>query len=193
MDTAIHIEMRRKWLPGERLMLLGPGGVGKSTLGRALAASLDWPLIDLDLEFCERFDVIGPYIAAHGYERYRSENLALAECLLGDAPSPCIFVSASGFLAAAPGTDDRNRAERLATASYGVSLLPSVDVDQATAIVVARQLNRGFGLEQLSEERKFRERFAIYRACGDMLVSSVASPEAIAAGVIDSLGLAAPA
>ncbi|MBU1306769.1 MAG: AAA family ATPase, partial [Alphaproteobacteria bacterium] len=30
------------------MFLLGPGGVGKSTLGRALAQLLGWPLIDLD-------------------------------------------------------------------------------------------------------------------------------------------------
>lgn len=174
-------------------MLLGPGGVGKSTLGRVLAAALDWPLLDLDLEFCARIEVIGPFIAAHGYARYRAENLALAERLLGDAPSPAIFVTASGFLAAAPGSSDRRRADRLVAANYGVTLLPSLDLERATAIVVARQLTRGFGLEFQSEEQKFRERFATYRASGDMLVCSVAPPDRIAAGVIGSLGGAAPA
>ncbi|OEO30937.1 hypothetical protein VW23_018845 [Devosia insulae DS-56] len=194
MDSAaIHLEMRRAWRPGKRLMLLGPGGVGKSTLGRALAQELDWPLIDLDLEFCERIGVIGPFIAAHGYERYRADNLALAEQLLGDAPEPGIFVTASGFLVAPPGSDDRIRAERLVATCYGVALLPSLDLERATSIVVARQLTRGFGLERQSEERKFRQRFAIYRESGDMLVCSVARPETIAAGVLGRLGLVAPA
>lgn len=174
-------------------MLLGPGGVGKSTLGRELAAALGWPLIDLDLEFCERIGVIGPFIAAHGYERYRADNLALAEQLLGDAPAPAIFVTASGFLAAAPGSDDRRVASRLAATCYGVTLLPSLELEHATPIVVARQLTRGFGLERQNEERKFRERFAIYRESGDMLVCSVAPPQTIAASVIARLGLAAAA
>ncbi len=174
-------------------MLLGPGGVGKSTLGTALAQALDWPLIDLDFEFCGRIGVIGPFIATHGYERYRADNLALAERLLGDAPAPAIFVTASGFLAASSDSDDRRRAERLVGTSYGVTLLPSLDIETATSIVVARQLTRGFGLQRGSEERKFRERFAIYRETGDMLVCSMAPPERIAADVVANLGLTAPA
>ena len=172
-------------------MLLGPGGVGKSTLGRALAAALGWPLIDLDLEFCERIEVIGPFIAAHGYERYRAENLALAEHLASEAAPSTIFVTSSGFLVAEPGTEDRRRADRLVAGGYGITLLPSLQVDLATSVVVERQLMRGFGFERRSEGRKFRERFAIYRETGDMLIASMASPARIAAAVINGLGLTA--
>jgi shikimate kinase len=195
MDSAIHIETRRPWRQGERLMLLGPGGVGKSTLGRALAAALGWHLIDLDFEFCERIEVIGPFIATHGYERYRAENLALAELLVGDAPPATVFVTSSGFLVAAAGTDDRRRADRLVAGGYGITLLPSRDVETATSIVVARQLTRGFGFERQSEEQKFRKRFEIYREAGDMLVGSAAPPETMAAAVVGALGssLANPA
>lgn len=59
---------------------------------------------------------------------------------------------------------------------YGITLLPSLDLEVATSIVVARQLGRGFGLEQASEERKFRARFLIYRQTGDMLVIAAGSP-----------------
>lgn len=193
MDSAVHIEMRRPRRQRERLMLLGPGGVGKSTLGRALAEVLGWSLIDLDLEFCERIEVIGSFIGTHGYERYRAENLALAERLVGEASLSAIFVTSSGFLAAAPGTDDRRRADRLLASGYGVALLPSLDIDIATSIVVERQLTRGFGFQRESEEQKFRERYGIYRETGDMLVCSVSAPDQIAAAMLTSLGLTAPA
>ena len=193
MDSAIQIEIRRPWRQGEMLVLLGPGGVGKSTLGRSLAGTLAWPMIDLDIEFCDRIEVIGTFIGTHGYKRYRAENLALAERLIDEAPPSTIFVTSSGFLAAAPGTDDRRRAGRLVATGYGVTLLPALDIGVATSIVVERQLTRGFGFERQSEEQKFRERFTIYRETGDMLVSSVAAPARIAAAVVASLGLPVPA
>lgn len=194
MDSAtVHIEIRRAWRRNEPLVLLGPGGVGKSTLGRALARILGWTLIDLDLAFCEQLEIIGSFIAAHGYDSYRAENLALAERLIAAAPPASVFVTSSGFLVAGPGTDDRCRADRVAATGYRITLLPSLDLDTATPIVVERQLTRGFGFQRQSETQKFRERFAIYRGAGDMVVASMAPPEQIAAAVVTTLGLPAAA
>ena len=63
---------------GEILFLLGPGGVGKSTLGAAMARQSGWPLLDLDLQFCDRIQDITDFIAANGYPAYRAANLAMA-------------------------------------------------------------------------------------------------------------------
>ena len=188
VQGSVEIEMRRAWIPGETLILLGPGGVGKSTLGRNLAERLQWRLIDLDLEFCDQIGIIGPYIGAYGYDRYRAENLALAETLLSIVTEPTIFVTSSGFLAGATGSADQTRAMQVANAGYGITLLPSLDIEIATSIVVSRQLERGFGFERETEDRKFRQRFAIYKNAGQMLVVSAAAPVCIAAAVAAKLG-----
>jgi len=161
--------------------------VGKSTLGRELSVQLGWPLIDLDLEFCDRLAMIGAFITEHGYAQYRSANLALAEVLLAESVKPLVFVTSSGFLAGNTGTDDYSSSRRLVATGYIITLLPSLDIETATAIVVARQLGRGFGLERKSEEQKFRERFSIYRNAGSMLVASVDPPASVAAAVIQRL------
>ncbi|WP_224704533.1 shikimate kinase [Devosia aquimaris] len=163
--------------------------MGKSTLGRALAQQLGWPLLDLDLEFCARIAVIGDYIAAHGYGAYRAANLALAQEMAAKPVGPQVFVTPSGFLAAAPETEDYQQARALIWGGYGMVLLPSLDIDLACRIVVARQLTRGFGFEAESESEKFRTRFARYRAEGDALVLSTAAPGAMAAAVIAATGL----
>ena len=184
-----HIEARRLWRPDEVVILLGPGGVGKSTLGRELARQLGWPLVDLDLEFCERLAIIGDFIAAHGYERYRAANLALAQDLLASAIAPMILVTSSGFLAAPPETQDYRQSRQLVATGYGLTLLPSLDVDIATSIVVQRQLGRGFGFVRETEDRKFRDRFAIYRDQGDALVVSSEAPAIAASAVIEATGM----
>ena len=186
---ATQIDVRRPWRAGEKLFLLGPGGVGKSTLGRELARILNWPLIDLDLEFCSRQDLIGRFISRHGYECYREENLALAKTLLSENTGPQIFVTASGFLAAPSGTPDNIEARRLISTGYGILLLPSLDIEIAAPIVVERQLNRGFGLERTSEDQKFRHRFQILINEGDALVISHDHPTKIAAALIRALAL----
>lgn len=187
-----QIDIRRPWRAGETLFLLGPGGVGKSTLGRELAGVLNWPLIDLDLEFCKRLDLIGPFITRHGYQRYRDENLALAGVLLSEVTGPRIFVTASGFLAAPVGTPDNIEARRLVSTGYGIVLLPSRDIEIATPIVVERQLQRGFGLQRTSEDQKFRQRFQILINEGDALVISQNLPSEIAVALVDALALPAP-
>lgn len=191
MSEAIETQVTatRPWQSGETLFLLGPGGVGKSTLGRALASQLGWPLVDLDLVFCDRIAVIGDYIAAKGYAAYRAANLALAQALVAEGMTPQVFVTPSGFLAAAPETQDHQQAQALVASGYGLVLLPSLDIEMACRIVVARQLTRGFGFEASSEREKFRTRFPLYRAAGDALVVSTAPPDTIAAAVIAATGL----
>ncbi|VUS77315.1 Shikimate kinase 2 [Klebsiella pasteurii] len=68
------------------LFLIGPGGVGKSTVGALLAQAMSYRLIDLDSEFCEQVLNIRQYIQRDGYERYVRENAALCSRLLAENP-----------------------------------------------------------------------------------------------------------
>ena len=187
MSPAPIIEIRRTWNPGESLFLIGPGGVGKSTLGRDLAEQTGWPLVDLDLEFCDRMHDITAFIAAHGYPAYRAGNLGLAKALVAGITPPTIVVTSSGFMAAPPDSDDYRGALALVRSGYSITLLPSLDLAEATDIVVARQLTRGLGFERESEAAKFQRRFPMYRPLGDMLVVSTAPAEETAAAVLSRL------
>lgn len=186
-EIAIH--QRRPIRQRDHIFLIGPGGVGKSTLGTLLAQGSGRVAIDLDLEFCDRIGEIGAFIAAHGYPHYRAINLALAIQLVEAQAEPIIFITSSGFLAAPNETADHQQALRLVSRGCSICLLPSLDRDRATEIVVSRQLLRGFGFERASETEKFRQRFSLYRPLGDLLVLSTAPPQAIAERVALHLGL----
>ena len=188
MSLPPDIEIKRPRAAHENIFLLGPGGVGKSTLGIELARQGGWPLIDLDLEFCHRVAVIGPFIASRGYEAYRLENLRLATKLVAGLTQPTLLVTSSGFLTAPPDSDDHRGALALVRSGYGITVLPSLDLDEATEIVVARQLTRGFGFEREEQARKFQHRFEIYRDKGDMLVVSTAPVSEMAGAIMAVLG-----
>ncbi|UJW86328.1 shikimate kinase [Devosia sp. SL43] len=187
MSPTAKFTVRRRPEPGENIFLIGPGGVGKSTLGANLARLSGYPLVDLDLEFCQRIAIIGPFIVEHGYEAYRAANLALAQELVGGIERPSIFVTSSGFLVAPPHSSDYQAAVALIGTGYSIGLLPSLGIAEATDIVVGRQLGRGFGLERETEVTKFQKRFAIYSVLGDMHVVSAAPPDRITKAVTTAL------
>ncbi|MCF3639060.1 hypothetical protein LXM94_03665 [Rhizobium sp. TRM95111] len=184
---ATEITLRRTWQEGQTIFLLGPGGVGKSTVGRVLAERLGWPLIDLDNEFCDRIDLIGNFISANSYDTYRQRNLALAKRLVGEITRPTIFVTPSGFLTASKESDDYLDSKELVESGYGIVLLPTSDLQLATSIVVERQLKRGFNLRRETEERKFKERFPRYTAEGDAIITSIEAPPDIAEAILASV------
>ncbi len=164
------------------LFLIGPGGVGKSTVGALLAQALGYRLIDLDSQFCEQILNIREYIQRDGYESYVRENAALCARLLAENPDEKrVVVLSSGFLATdvCPEIVASNR-QLVRQAGYSILLLPSEDIDIATRIVVERQLARGFGLAREKEEAKFRQRFKEYRGLADCWVISSEKPERVA-------------
>jgi shikimate kinase len=144
-------------------------------------------LLDLDLEFCDRIGIIGPYIAAHGYAAYREANRDLALQLVAAQAEPIVFVTASGFLAADPQSEDYHAASALLATGYAITLLPTLDLELATNIVVERQMQRGSTADRAGEAEKFRHRFPLYRDKGDMLVVSTLSADQLAASVVAAL------
>lgn len=79
------------WLnsvPGGHLILVGLPGSGKSTVGRAVAATLGWPFIDLDAEIVAREGrPIAAVFASGGEARFRELEREATERLRGGRPS----------------------------------------------------------------------------------------------------------
>jgi shikimate kinase len=57
------------------IMLIGPGGAGKSTVGGLIAERLGIALVDLDRGFADRAGDISEYIHRFGYAAYARENV----------------------------------------------------------------------------------------------------------------------
>jgi len=81
--------------PADKVALLGPRAVGKSTLGRALAARLGWRFVDTDDEVGTRVGCpAGAFLAARGEAAFRAVEAEVAVAAL--APGPRAVVALGG-------------------------------------------------------------------------------------------------
>lgn len=163
-----------------KIFLIGPGGVGKSTVGEILAELMNYDFIDLDEEFCKEIN-IGTYINTEGYESYCRKNSELFQTLLSKNSTNSIFSLSSGFLIHKD-LDELTEKHKTILKEQGTTilLLPSESLEESTDIVVKRQLQRGFGLKEDREKEKFIRRYPIYKELGDIKIFSHEDPNIIA-------------
>lgn len=80
--------------PARQVCLVGLRGSGKSSVGKALAALLGWPLVDTDTELTVRHGPIAKQFATDGELEFRQrEKAVLAECL---RQSPLVLSTGGG-------------------------------------------------------------------------------------------------
>jgi shikimate kinase len=178
----IEMDERRRWSGCGNLLLIGPGGAGKTTLGGTIAPLIGLPLIDLDQEFSRRNGDIDAFIRGKGYQQYKLTNSALAEEVVSSASS-VLLATSSGFLTPENPEAALAANRRVLAASYSISLLPSRSLDRAVAIIVTRQLQRPFSRDRAREEEVARARVPLYAEAGDLVVFSDAAPRDVAQAV----------
>lgn len=170
-----------------KIFVIGPGGVGKSTVGKLVADSLNLNFIDLDDLFLKKIGEIGKYIKINGYEEYSKANSELFYRTINNLTDNYLFALSSGFLVY---KDSRLNARHYSTISdNGISILilPSRSLEESRSIVVKRQLKRGFGLQREREEEKFTKRFREYQEFGDIKIFSHTDPKKIASIITNKL------
>lgn len=82
------------------IVLIGPMGSGKSTVGAALARRLARPHVDSDHFFVARHGPIADFFRGHGEQAFRAEEERLVAELL-DAPRPSVISLGGGSVLSA--------------------------------------------------------------------------------------------
>jgi shikimate kinase len=145
------------------ILIVGPGGAGKSTVGSELASSLDLPFIDLDVEFTKHVGDISHHIDHRGYHSYASENVRLCLSIMAERGHGVIALS-SGFMAYPESVHPAYPALRsdICKSPTTFVLLPSLELEACVYEIVRRQVARPIGRSPEKEEAVIRERYAIY-------------------------------
>jgi shikimate kinase len=165
------------------LALVGLSGTGKSTLGRALADTLGWPLLDTDAMIvgAQRRPVAAIF-AELGEAPFRDlEAVALVEALAG----PQAVVSTGGGIILRP--ENRDLLRRRATVIW---------LDAPDAVILARLAAHAEGRPLLADDPAARlaalraVRAKIYQTVADIVLdTSGCGPDELAARALRELGL----
>lgn len=144
------------------VVLIGPMGSGKSTVGAALARRLHRPHVDSDHFFVARHGPIPAYFSQHGEKAFRAEEEKIVAELL-DSPRPSVISLGGGSVLSAS-TRELLREQLV--------VLLDLAEDQA-----ARRLGDGstrpiLGAHPVQAwKRIYAEREQIYRDCADIVMS----------------------
>jgi shikimate kinase len=171
------------------IQLVGPGGVGKTTIGSALAQRLALRFVDLDAEFAARYGNISVYLDAHRYEAYAERNVGLYSDLVGGPNRPDIVALSSGFMTYPHDIHPAYRAwhQRIASSPLTFVLLPSLDVEVCVAETVRRQLGRPFARSLEREEQVIRARFPLYLALPARKVETMQPTDTVVTELVTAL------
>ena len=171
------------------ILLIGPGGAGKTTIGTALAERLGTRLVDLDAVFRSRHGDISAYIDDSGYAAYAKQNVDLFANLVVGRDRPDIVALSSGFMTYAPDVDPSYPfwREWVAASPLTFVLLPSLQLEVCIREIVRRQLGRPFARSAEREEQVIRARFPIYAGLRARKVETMQAVETVAAGMISLL------
>jgi len=145
------------------IFLIGPGGVGKTTLGPILADQIGYKFCDLDEYFCENVANIGDYISKHGYAAYVVQNSKCFFEILDRNDQKIVMALSSGFLIAQEEVETVHKNRDAIKNGVAVLLTPDPCDTKAVDIVVPRQLAKKYGFKHETEYEKFTSRISVYR------------------------------
>jgi shikimate kinase len=169
-------------LAGRSIVLVGMMGVGKSSIGRRLAARLNVPFVDADTEIEKAAGMsIADIFARHGEADFRSGEARVIARLLDGGPQ--VLATGGGAV--------MNADTRAAIKAKGVSIWLSAEIDVLMRRINKRKNDRPL-LQTADPAARLRELLAerepVY-ALADLTVQSREVPhEAIVSEIMTALG-----
>lgn len=80
------------------IVLIGPMGSGKSTLGKRVAKQMAIPFVDTDKEFSKRYGAITTFFKLHGEEGFRDHESEILKEVLQKAKGGSVIATGGGII-----------------------------------------------------------------------------------------------
>ena len=163
----------------EKLILIGPMGAGKSTIGTILARELQWQYFDNDTELSQLTGLSAQELGELSVEELHVHETACFKEILS-RPAPFISGAAGSVI-------DKPDNRELIKSAFAIYLrLPlSEIIERAGYSGIGRQFTR------VADDAQIRERFTrrdpLYRACARLTVDLSSSAEADAQAIVKVL------
>jgi shikimate kinase len=165
----------------KKIILIGPMGVGKSTLGKILAHELNWPYIDNDEDMAMQTGMTIEQLSSLPVpELHKIEADFITRVMKLEAP----LVSG----AAASVIENEEIREALKNV-YAVYLSISVEkaIERASVGTVGRQALDGEGAQLLRD--RYARRDPLYRSVASLIIEQSDSPDSDAEIILNSIAL----
>src|SRR6185436_5375630 len=94
-NQSLQDRLDTRW---RMIRLIGPGGAGKTTIGKLLAERLGLAFIDLDREFTASAGDISEYVDSNGYRAYAQRNVEVYLAVSATMGSAGVLALSSGFM-----------------------------------------------------------------------------------------------
>ncbi|MBI4147541.1 shikimate kinase [Candidatus Woesearchaeota archaeon] len=122
------------------IVLIGPRGSGKTSVGKELVLMLDFPFVDADIEFSQRHGNITDFVNKCGWEEFRKfEAELIVDICARSQNSNIIFAPGGGAVAYNQEEQYRSRnVELLRKFGLIFYLLPYPDLRSSTLILASR-------------------------------------------------------
>ena len=163
----------------KKIILLGPMGAGKSTLGKILSSQLNWPYIDNDLDMAKQTGMsIAELSSLSVAELHKFEAEFINNVLTMDAP----FISGA---AASVIENLQIRNELKNVCAIYLSIPVETAIERASVGSVGRQALTEEGIEILRE--RYKRRDPLYREVAALVLDLSNSPTADAEKILNFL------
>lgn len=176
MDDAVIDRAYRNVLNAKRnIILTGMPSCGKTTIGKKLAKRLGRELTDTDRMVIEKIKMpIADYFAAEGEKAFRDrESEAINSIALRDG---MLVATGGGAVLRKENVRDLKRNGVVIFLDRPLEKLISTD-------------DRPLSSSREALEKRFNERYDIYRSCADIIIDASGSIDRVTENVLEALGL----